>query len=71
MFRSLGCPQVWHPCMRFAKVAIDTTILTGAHSVHQLLHHASRLPDGEKAPFQTAILESNAIVSVSSVFSCV
>ena len=32
--------------------------------MHQLLHHASRLRDGEKAPFRTAILQSNAIVSV-------
>ncbi|PPQ74026.1 hypothetical protein CVT24_012622 [Panaeolus cyanescens] len=35
----------------------------GAHSVHQLLHHASRLPEGYKAPFQTVILESNAILA--------
>ncbi|KAI1785950.1 carboxylesterase [Ganoderma leucocontextum] len=35
----------------------------GAHSVHQLLHHASRLPDGVKAPFDSAIMQSNAIVT--------
>ncbi|OJT07523.1 hypothetical protein TRAPUB_1619 [Trametes pubescens] len=40
-----------------------TGLSAGAHSVHQLLHHASRLPEGEKSPFQTAILESNAIVT--------
>jgi hypothetical protein len=34
----------------------------GAHSVHQLLHHASRLPPGVKAPFTSAVLQSNAIV---------
>jgi hypothetical protein len=36
--------------------------LVGAHSVHQLLHHASRLPPGVKAPFMSAVLQSNAIV---------
>ncbi|KAI0765875.1 carboxylesterase [Trametes elegans] len=40
-----------------------TGLSAGAHSVHQLLHHASRLPDGEKAPFRTAVLQSNAIVT--------
>ncbi|KAI0760613.1 carboxylesterase [Fomes fomentarius] len=35
----------------------------GAHSVHQLLHHASRLPEGVKAPFDSAILQSNAMVT--------
>ncbi|KAM5543541.1 hypothetical protein V8D89_002792 [Ganoderma adspersum] len=35
----------------------------GAHSVHQLLHHVSRLPDGVKAPFDSAIMQSNAIVT--------
>ncbi|KAI0077724.1 alpha/beta-hydrolase [Panus rudis PR-1116 ss-1] len=34
----------------------------GAHSVHQLLHHASRLPEGVPAPFRSAVLQSNAIV---------
>ncbi|KAF9046824.1 alpha/beta-hydrolase [Hymenopellis radicata] len=34
----------------------------GAHSVHQILHHASRLRKGVKAPFQRALLMSNAIV---------
>ncbi|KAI0717067.1 carboxylesterase [Earliella scabrosa] len=40
-----------------------TGLSAGAHSVHQLLHHASRLPDGVKAPFHSAILQSNAIVT--------
>jgi len=34
----------------------------GAHMVHQLLHHASRLPPREFAPFHSALLYSNAIV---------
>ncbi|KAJ7156911.1 Alpha/Beta hydrolase protein, partial [Mycena crocata] len=34
----------------------------GAHSVHQLLHYASHLPDGIQAPFNSAVLQSNAIV---------
>ncbi|KAH8089868.1 carboxylesterase [Cristinia sonorae] len=34
----------------------------GAHSVHQLLHHVSRLPKGESSPFQSALLQSNAII---------
>jgi hypothetical protein len=32
--------------------------------VHQLLHYASRLPVGVRAPFQSAVLQSNAIVCV-------
>ncbi|RPD60223.1 carboxylesterase [Lentinus tigrinus ALCF2SS1-7] len=40
-----------------------TGLSAGAHSVHQLLHHASRLPDGVRAPFNSAILQSNAIVT--------
>ncbi|KAI0754151.1 carboxylesterase [Daedaleopsis nitida] len=40
-----------------------TGLSAGAHSVHQLLHHASRLPDGVKAPFNSAIMQSNAIVT--------
>ncbi|KAL5476704.1 hypothetical protein ACEPAI_2890 [Sanghuangporus weigelae] len=39
-----------------------TGLSAGAHSVHQILHHASRLPEGQKAPFRGARLESNAIV---------
>ncbi|TBU43885.1 carboxylesterase [Dichomitus squalens] len=35
----------------------------GAHSVHQILHHASRLPEGVKAPFDSAIMQSNGIVT--------
>ncbi|KAF5370021.1 hypothetical protein D9758_001163 [Tetrapyrgos nigripes] len=34
----------------------------GAHSVHQILHHVSRLPEGMRAPFKSAVLMSNAIV---------
>jgi len=40
----------------------------GAHSVHQILHHASRLPKGLKAPFRSAVLMSNALVSVPTIF---
>ncbi|KAG6889754.1 hypothetical protein C0995_014680 [Termitomyces sp. Mi166 len=35
----------------------------GAHSVHQLLHRASHLPEGQKAPFSSAALQSNAILT--------
>ncbi|KLO10861.1 carboxylesterase [Schizopora paradoxa] len=41
-----------------------TGLSAGAHSVHQILHHASRLPAGKKAPFTSAMLQSNAMVSV-------
>lgn len=34
----------------------------GAHSCHQLLHYASRLPENATAPFQSAVLMSNAII---------
>ncbi|KAJ7807259.1 Alpha/Beta hydrolase protein [Mycena olivaceomarginata] len=34
----------------------------GAHSVHQILHFASHLPTGVQAPFNSAVLQSNAIV---------
>ncbi|KAF8634657.1 hypothetical protein AX15_000796 [Amanita polypyramis BW_CC] len=34
----------------------------GAHSVHQQLHRASYLPEGQVAPFQSAVLQSNAIL---------
>lgn len=34
----------------------------GAHSVHQLLHHVSRLPEGEVSPFRSAVLQSNAMI---------
>ncbi|KAI0268158.1 carboxylesterase [Gloeopeniophorella convolvens] len=40
-----------------------TGLSAGAHSVHQLLHHASRLPPGVNAPFKSAVLQSNAIVA--------
>lgn len=36
----------------------------GAHSIHQMLHRVSRLPKGEKSPFQSVLLQSNAILSV-------
>ncbi|KAJ6624887.1 Alpha/Beta hydrolase protein [Mycena sp. CBHHK59/15] len=39
-----------------------TGLSAGAHSVHQLLHHASHLPKGVQAPFNSAALQSNAIV---------
>lgn len=34
----------------------------GAHSVHQLLHYASRLDDNKEVPFTSAHLMSNAIL---------
>ncbi|KAJ3830506.1 Alpha/Beta hydrolase protein [Lentinula raphanica] len=37
-------------------------VMTGAHSVHQILHYVSRLPETAKSPFQSAILMSNAII---------
>ncbi|KAF9454428.1 carboxylesterase [Macrolepiota fuliginosa MF-IS2] len=40
-----------------------TGLSAGAHSVHQILHRVSLLPDGEMAPFQTAALQSNAILT--------
>lgn len=45
--------------------------LLGAHSVHQILHHVSLLPDGENAPFQSAILQSNGILYVPTTASTV
>lgn len=38
--------------------------LTGAHVVHQLLHYAAQLPEDQTAPFTSAMLQSNAILSV-------
>ncbi|KZT66243.1 carboxylesterase [Daedalea quercina L-15889] len=38
----------------------------GAHSVHSILHYVSHLPDGQKAPFQSAMLQSNAILTMPS-----
>ncbi|TFK34010.1 carboxylesterase [Crucibulum laeve] len=35
----------------------------GAHALHQILHYASHLPDGEDAPFHSAVLQSNAILT--------
>ncbi|KAF9563588.1 carboxylesterase [Agrocybe pediades] len=40
-----------------------TGLSAGAHSVHQILHHASILPKGKLAPFTTAVLQSNAIIT--------
>ncbi|PPQ70238.1 hypothetical protein CVT26_014485 [Gymnopilus dilepis] len=40
-----------------------TGLSAGAHSAHQLLHHASLLPKGKQAPFHSAILQSNAILT--------
>ncbi|KIM39628.1 hypothetical protein M413DRAFT_447103 [Hebeloma cylindrosporum] len=42
-----------------------TGLSAGAHSVHQLLHHASLLPKGRKAPFQTVVMQSNAMLTDS------
>ncbi|KAI5834014.1 alpha/beta-hydrolase [Schizophyllum commune Tattone D] len=41
-----------------------TGLSAGAHSVHQILHHVSHLPHGVMAPFQSAVLQSNAIMTV-------
>ncbi|EIN08288.1 carboxylesterase [Punctularia strigosozonata HHB-11173 SS5] len=35
----------------------------GAHSVHQILHHISHLPEGVPSPIHSAILQSNGIVN--------
>ncbi|KAF8997843.1 carboxylesterase [Cyathus striatus] len=40
-----------------------TGLSAGAHSVHQILHHASSLPPGVQAPFHSAVLQSNAILT--------
>ncbi|KAL4265741.1 AB hydrolase superfamily protein [Pleurotus pulmonarius] len=40
-----------------------TGLSAGAHSVHQILHHASRLPAGHNPPFNSAVLQSNAILT--------
>jgi len=40
-----------------------TGLSAGAHSVHQLLHYASQLPNGKNAPFHSAIMQSNAILT--------
>ncbi|KAJ7623573.1 Alpha/Beta hydrolase protein [Roridomyces roridus] len=40
-----------------------TGLSAGAHAVHQLLHRASHLPPGLKAPFHSAVLQSNSMVS--------
>ncbi|KIM90266.1 hypothetical protein PILCRDRAFT_177691 [Piloderma croceum F 1598] len=40
-----------------------TGLSAGAHSVHQLLHFASRLPPGTNAPFRSAVLQSNAMAT--------
>ncbi|TRM60952.1 Alpha/Beta hydrolase protein [Schizophyllum amplum] len=41
-----------------------TGLSAGGHSVHQILHHVSHLPDGVLAPFQSAVLQSNAIMTI-------
>ena len=51
-------------CFNGTIIILPNAFSTGAHSVHQLLHHVSLLPEGEVAPFQVAILQSNAILSV-------
>ncbi|KAF8159277.1 carboxylesterase [Crassisporium funariophilum] len=40
-----------------------TGLSAGAHSVHQILHHASQLPEGKQAPFHSAVMQSNAILT--------
>ncbi|KAF8549438.1 alpha/beta-hydrolase [Imleria badia] len=39
-----------------------TGLSAGGHSVHQILHHISRLPAGQNSPVRSARLESNAIM---------
>ncbi|THH16881.1 hypothetical protein EUX98_g9230 [Antrodiella citrinella] len=39
-----------------------TGLSAGAHSLHQILHYVSRLPEGESSPFRSAVLQSNAII---------
>ena len=41
-----------------------TLFRLGSHSIHQQLHRVSCLPEGQYAPFQSAILQSNAILYV-------
>jgi carboxylesterase type B len=41
-----------------------TGLSAGGHSVHQILHHISRLPAGQSSPIRSARLESNAIMIV-------
>jgi len=42
-----------------------TGLSAGAHSIHQLLHRTSLLPEGQKAPFQTVVMHSNAMLTDS------
>jgi len=37
-------------------------VTSGAHSIHQHLHHVTLLPEGVKAPFHTVVLQSNAML---------
>ena len=46
--------------MRFDRP--DMTGDIGSHSIPRLLHRVSYLPEGQYAPFQSAILQSNAIL---------
>jgi hypothetical protein len=41
-----------------------------SNSIHQHLHKASCLPEGERAPFQSAILQSNAMMCVYLFCGC-
>ncbi|KDQ52807.1 hypothetical protein JAAARDRAFT_197885 [Jaapia argillacea MUCL 33604] len=62
----LACQWIKENIAAFGGNPEDITISglsAGAHSLHQLLHHASRLPEGQNAPFHTAILQSNSIVA--------
>ncbi|KAG9313242.1 Alpha/Beta hydrolase protein [Chiua virens] len=40
-----------------------TGLSAGAHSVHHILHHISHLPEGQKSPIKSAILQSNAMLT--------
>jgi len=40
-----------------------TGLSAGAHSVHQILHHISHLPEGQKSPIKSANLQSNAMLT--------
>ena len=51
-------------CVHNASSPILSLSMPGAHSVHQILHHASRLPAGVVAPFASAMLQSNSIACV-------
>ncbi|KAF8448767.1 Alpha/Beta hydrolase protein [Boletus edulis BED1] len=41
-----------------------TGLSAGAHSVHQILHHISHLPEGQESPIKSANLQSNAMLTI-------